>query len=82
MGDSVTFGEGVREASDTFAKILEDSLNRRRTGARVRVFNFAASAYSVRVMEATLRRRMLAVEPNLVLPAIISARDAARVARA
>lgn len=73
VGDSVTFGEGVREASDTFAKILEDSLNRRQTGARVRVFNFGASAYSVRVMEATLRRRMLAVEPNLVLLAIIPA---------
>src|SRR3954454_19457076 len=40
VGDSVTFGEGVREASDTFAKILEDSLNQRQTGARVRVFNF------------------------------------------
>jgi hypothetical protein len=73
VGDSVTFGEGVRDASDTFAKVLEGELNRRQTGARVRVFNFGASAYSVRVMEATLRRRMLAVEPNLVLLAIIPA---------
>ena len=73
VGDSVTFGEGVREASDTFAKVLEGELNRRQAGARVRVFNFGASAYSVRVMEATLRRRMLAVEPNLVLLAIIPA---------
>lgn len=73
VGDSVTFGEGVREGSDTFAKVLEAALNRSRAGARVRVFNFGASAYSVRVMEATLRRRMLAVEPNLVLLAIIPA---------
>jgi hypothetical protein len=73
VGDSVTFGEGVREGRDTFAKVLEGELNRRQAGARVRVFNFAASAYSVRVMEATLRRRMLAVEPNLVLLAIIPA---------
>src|SRR3954462_6588308 len=28
-GDSVTFGEGVREGSDTFAKVLEASLNQR-----------------------------------------------------
>ncbi|HYY99252.1 MAG TPA: SGNH/GDSL hydrolase family protein [Pyrinomonadaceae bacterium] len=73
VGDSVTFGEGVREGRDTFAKVLEASLNRGREGARARVFNFGASAYSVRVMEATLRRRMLAVEPNLVLLAIIPA---------
>lgn len=73
VGDSVTFGEGVRAASETFAEVLEGALNRGQTGARVRVFNFAASAYSVRVMEATLRRRMLAVEPNLVLLAIIPA---------
>jgi hypothetical protein len=73
VGDSVTFGEGVRESSETFAKVLEGELNRRQTGARVKVFNFGASAYSVRVMESTLRRRMLAVEPNLVLLAIIPA---------
>ena len=73
VGDSVTFGEGVRDCGETFAKVLEGELNRGRTGARVRVFNFGASAYSVRVMEATLRRHMLAVEPNLVLLAIIPA---------
>ena len=73
VGDSVTFGEGVREGADTFAKVLEAALNQRRAGGRVRVFNFGASAYSVRVMETTLRRRMLAVEPNLVLLAVIPA---------
>src|SRR3712207_3166364 len=51
VGDSVTFGEGVREGADTFAKVMEASLNRmsalnrRAAGARVRVFNFGASAY-------------------------------------
>lgn len=73
VGDSVTFGEGVRDGGDTFAKVLEAALNQKQAFARVRVFNFGASAYSVRVMEATLRRRMLAVEPNLVLLAIIPA---------
>ncbi|MFN2598098.1 MAG: hypothetical protein ABR563_13035, partial [Pyrinomonadaceae bacterium] len=48
-------------------------LNRRQSAAHVRVFNFAASAYSVRVMAATLRRRMSEVEPNLVLMAIVPA---------
>jgi hypothetical protein len=73
VGDSVTFGEGVREASDTFAKVLEASLNGRQSGVRARVFNFGASAYSVKVMTATLRHRVSAVEPNLVIMALIPA---------
>jgi hypothetical protein len=71
VGDSVTFGEGVNQTEDTFAQVLEDTLNRDQSGHRVKVFNFGASAYSVAVMAATLRRRMLEVEPNLVLMAII-----------
>jgi hypothetical protein len=71
VGDSVTFGEGVNKTEDTFAQVLEDTLNHEQSACRVRVFNFGASAYSVQVMAATLRRRMLEVEPNLVLMAII-----------
>src|SRR5690349_14203988 len=41
VGDSVTFGEGVRDVRETFAKVLEGELNRRQTNTRVRVFNFA-----------------------------------------
>jgi hypothetical protein len=73
VGDSVTFGEGVRRNEETFAQVLEDTLNRRQGALRVKVFNFGASAYSVRVMTATLRQRMLKVEPDLVLMAIIPA---------
>jgi lysophospholipase L1-like esterase len=71
VGDSVTFGEGVVETEETFAQVLEDTLNRKQSATRVKVFNFAASAYNVQVMSATLRRRMPEVEPNLVLMAII-----------
>jgi hypothetical protein len=71
VGDSVTFGEGVANTEDTFAQVLEDSLNHKQNAKRVRVFNFGASAYSVQVMAATLRQRMLEVEPNLVLMAVI-----------
>jgi hypothetical protein len=71
VGDSVTFGEGVNQTEDTFAQVLEDALNRDQSAHRIKVFNFGASAYSVEVMAATLRRRMLEVEPNLVLMAII-----------
>ena len=73
VGDSVTFGEGVANTEDTFAQVLEDSLNQKQNAQKVKVFNFGASAYSVQVMAATLRQRMLEVEPNLVLMAIIPA---------
>lgn len=73
VGDSVTFGEGVSRTEETFAQVLEETLNRKQSAVRVKVFNFAASAYSVRVMAASLRERMLAVEPDLVLMAIVPA---------
>jgi len=71
VGDSVTFGEGVSRTEETFAQVLEETLNRGQEAVKTRVFNFAASAYSVQVMAATLRRRMLLVEPDLVMIAII-----------
>jgi hypothetical protein len=71
VGDSVTFGEGVVRTEDTFAQVLEETLNRKQSAPRARVLNFGASAYSVKVMAATLNSRMLKVEPDLVLMAII-----------
>src|SRR2546423_11819647 len=73
VGDSVTFGEGVSKTEDTFAQVLERTLNQKQSAVKVKVFNFAASAYSVQVMTATLRHRMSEVEPNLVLMAIVPA---------
>jgi hypothetical protein len=71
VGDSITFGEGVRRTEDTYPQVLEDVLNQKQRAFRVKVFNFGASAYSVKVMEATLEERMLEVEPDLVLMSII-----------
>ncbi len=73
VGDSVTFGEGVARTEETFGQILEQTLNRRQETVKARVFNFGASAYSVQVMAATLQHRMLAIEPDLVMMALIPA---------
>jgi hypothetical protein len=73
VGDSVTFGEGVVHTQDTFSQVLEETLNRQQSALKVKVFNFGASAYSISVMTATLRERMLEVEPDLVLLAIVPA---------
>jgi hypothetical protein len=71
VGDSVTFGEGVGRTEDTFAQVLEDTLNQRQQSVTVNVFNFGASAYSVKEMAATLQYRMLDIHPDLVVMAII-----------
>jgi hypothetical protein len=70
VGDSVTFGEGVPRTEDTFAQVLEDMLNRQ-PGRFVRVFNFSASGYSVKQMAASLEYRMLDIQPDLVVLAMI-----------
>jgi lysophospholipase L1-like esterase len=71
VGDSVTFGEGVRRTEDTFTQVLEDTLNQPKQSVKVKVFNFGASAYSVKEMAATLQYRMLDIQPDLVMMAIV-----------
>jgi lysophospholipase L1-like esterase len=72
VGDSCTFGEGVARTEDTFAQVLEDTLNRRQRAMTVKVLNFGASAYSVKQMVVTLQYRMLDLQPDLVVMAIIT----------
>lgn len=72
LGDSVTFGEGV-ETDATFCRRLEEMLGRAESGRRVRVLNFGVSAYSVKQMAATLERRALALQPDLVVTVLIPA---------
>jgi hypothetical protein len=70
VGDSVTFGEGVPRTEDTFAQVFEDTLNGE-GGRFVRVLNYAASAYSVKQMAASLEHRMADIQPDLVVLAMI-----------
>jgi hypothetical protein len=72
VGDSVTFGEGIKKTEDTFSHVLEDLLNHKQSSIGVRVFNYGVSAYSVKQMAATLQYRMIEIDPDLVLMAIIS----------
>lgn len=71
VGDSVTFGEGIFRTEDTYVQVLEDILNQRQNLMKVKAFNFGASAYSVKQMTATLQHRMLGIQPDLVIMAII-----------
>jgi|CXWL01.1.fsa_nt_gi hypothetical protein len=71
VGDSFTFGEGVARTEDTFVQVLEDSLNQGQQAVTVKALNFGASAYSVKEMAATLQYRMVDIQPDLVVMAII-----------
>jgi hypothetical protein len=71
VGDSVTFGEGIPKTEDTFAQVVEDTLNQKQAAIKVQVLNYGASAYSVEQMVATLQYRMFDIEPDLVVMAII-----------
>ncbi|NOS77613.1 MAG: SGNH/GDSL hydrolase family protein [Nitrospira sp.] len=72
IGDSYTFGEGVTRTEDTYAQVLEDTLNQRQQAVAVKTFNFGASAYSVKEMVATLQYRTPDIQPDFVAMAIIT----------
>ena len=71
VGDSVTFGEGIPRTEDTYAHVLEDTLNQQQHTVAVQVLNYGASAYSVKSMAATLQHRMVEIQPDLIIMAII-----------
>ena len=72
VGDSYTFGEGVRRTEDTYCQVLEDMLNERQTRKQIRVFNYGVSAYNVKSMADTLDYRVFKeVQPDLVIMSII-----------
>ncbi len=71
VGDSVTFGEGVPNTEETFTEVLENMLNQQRNPLTVKVLNFGVSAYSVKQMAAMLQHRMVEIQPDLVVMAII-----------
>lgn len=70
-GDSQTFGEGISRTEDSYAQVLEETLNQQQQAVVVKVLNYGASAYSVKQMAATLQHRMVEIQPDLVVMAII-----------
>lgn len=67
LGDSFTFGVGVRD-EDTFARRLENALgDDAPAGTRVEVLNAGTQGYNTRDEVAYLEHRWLALEPDLVL---------------
>lgn len=72
-GDSLTFGEGIKDNKDTYCSTLEQLLNKNDGAYQYRVFNFGVSAYSVREMANTLKYRMPEVLPDFVIMSVYPA---------
>ena len=71
IGDSVTFGYGIKRNEDIFPQVIEDILNQKQSIVKVKMFNYGVPSYSIKEMAATLKYRVSEVEPDLVLMAII-----------
>jgi lysophospholipase L1-like esterase len=70
-GDSVTYGEGVRENKNTYCRVLEQELSSKDSALRVRVINYAVSGYNVRVMNALYQARAAQSGADLAIMALI-----------
>jgi len=67
VGDSITFGYNV-EARDTYAKRLEELLNKDLEGTwQFEVMNFGVSGYNVIQIAENLRTKVLKYDPDLLL---------------
>lgn len=66
MGDSVVFGYGVSQ-EDTAPKALERMLNERNRTTRYEVMNFGVPGYNTEQEYVTLRDRVLAYHPDIVV---------------
>ena len=70
LGDSVAFGQGVRE-EDTFSKQLEGLLNEDPSGPTVEVLNAGVRGYNTFQELLLLKEGGLAFDPDLVLVAYV-----------
>ena len=70
VGDSVTFGSGVK-TEDTFCHRIQNILNEKEDNLLIRVFNYGVDAYSAKEMTATLKHRMLDINPDIVILSIV-----------
>jgi lysophospholipase L1-like esterase len=66
VGDSFTFGAGVRE-EDTFLSLLERDLNAGTSGPVYQVINCGVASYDTTDEVAYLEKRWLDLEPDVVL---------------
>jgi len=68
MGDSVTFGEEVKQ-QQLFTEVAEDSL--KKTGYNIEILNAGVSAYNTNQEYIALKEKYLSLNPDLVIFAFV-----------
>jgi lysophospholipase L1-like esterase len=71
LGDSMTFGSGIREET-SFAALLERALDARGDGRDYEILNFGTSGYNTVQERNLLRMKGPSLEPDLVLVGFFS----------
>ncbi len=67
LGDSLTFGQGIKNLDDIWTEILENRLNQLSNRDSYEVVNLAKQGYNVRQYLETLINTGLTLEPDLVM---------------
>lgn len=67
LGDSLTFGEGVKDQNDLYTEIVENKLNHGQFSRRFEVINTGQCGYNVEEYVRTLENQGLSYTPDLVM---------------
>lgn len=67
IGDSLTFGEGVKQIDDIYTEILEKKLNENHSSTKYEVLNVAQKGINVKEYLSVLRDPGLSYQPDLVM---------------
>ena len=71
MGDSVTFGQGVK-VEETFAKLIETSLNERLSARNIEIINFGVQGYTISNQVARYLTEVRQFKPDIAILTPIS----------
>jgi len=71
MGDSVTFGQGVK-SEEVFTEVLESSLGERFNTKMIEIINFGVQGYTIKNQVARFRAEAISLNPDIAILAPIS----------
>lgn len=67
VGDSYTFGSGIKDVNNTYLKVLERMLNSRASGEKYEVLNFGIPGKDTQDELEIIRGKVLKYEPDIIM---------------
>lgn len=67
LGDSYTFGSGIKDVNDTYLKVLERMLNSRTSGEKYEVLNFGIPGKDTEDELEIMRDKVLKYDPDIIM---------------